>query len=133
MSVRRFLEEAGGKAMKYKGYQGQVTYDEDAKLFHGEVVGLRDVVTFQGTSVDELEQAFKDSVDEYLDFCKELGRTPEKPFSGNLLLRLPPELHERAAYEAKCSGVSLNTWLKQGVQHLLSSSPTHKSNRRKHV
>jgi predicted HicB family RNase H-like nuclease len=74
--------------MKYKGYQGQVTDDEDAKLFHGEVVGLKDVVTFQGTSVDELEQAFKDSVDEYLDFCKELGRTPEKLFSGNLLLRL---------------------------------------------
>jgi predicted HicB family RNase H-like nuclease len=62
--------------MKYKGHQGQVTYDEDAKLFHGEIIGLRDVVTFQGTSVDELKQAFKDSVDEYLDFCKELGRTP---------------------------------------------------------
>ncbi len=60
--------------MKYKGYNGQVTYDEEAKLFHGEVVGLRDVITFQGTSVVELEQAFKDSVDEYLDFCKELGR-----------------------------------------------------------
>jgi predicted HicB family RNase H-like nuclease len=71
--------------MKYKGYQGHVDYDDKAKLFHGEVVGLRDVITFQGTSVDELEQAFKDSVDEYLDFCKELGRAPEKPFSGKLL------------------------------------------------
>ena len=119
--------------MKYKGYQGQVTYDEEAKLFHGEVAGLRDVVTFQGTSVDELERAFKDSVDEYLNFCKELGRAPEKPFSGNLLLRLPPELHERAAYEAKCSGVSLNAWLKQGIQQLLSSPAMYKPGRRKHV
>ncbi|MBX9744381.1 MAG: type II toxin-antitoxin system HicB family antitoxin [Chlamydiales bacterium] len=119
--------------MKYKAYQGQVTYDEEAKIFHGEVIGLRDVVTFQGTSVDELEQSFKDSVDEYLSFCKELGRTPEKPFSGNLMLRLPPELHERAAYEARCSGVSLNAWLKQGVQKLLSSPPLHKPSRRKHV
>ena len=107
--------------MKYKGYQGQVTYDEDAKLFHGEVVGLRDVVTFQGTSVDELEQAFKDSVNEYIDFCKELGRAPEKPFSGKLMLRLPPEIHEKAAYEAKCSGQSLNGWIKQGIEHILSS------------
>jgi predicted HicB family RNase H-like nuclease len=74
--------------MKYKGYQGQVTFDEDAKIFHGEVVGLRDVVTFQGTSIDELKQALKDSVDEYLDFCKELGRAPEKPLSRNLLLSL---------------------------------------------
>ncbi len=70
--------------MKYKGYQGQVAYDEDAKLFHGEVVGLRDVVAFQGTSVDELEQAFKDSVGEYLDFYKELRRTPEKPLKLSL-------------------------------------------------
>ena len=119
--------------MKYRGYQGQVTYDEDAKLFHGEIVGPRDVVTFQGTSVEESEQAFRDSVDEYLDFCKELGRAPEKPFSGNLLLRLPPELHERAAYEAKCNGVSLNAWLKQGIQHLLSSPTMRKSNHRKHL
>jgi len=119
--------------MNYKGYHGQVNYDEDAKLFHGEVVGLRDVVTFQGTSVDELEQAFKDSIDEYLDFCKELGRAAEKPFSGKLILRLPPEIHERIAYEAKCCGVSLNAWIKQGIQQLLSSSPTCRPTYRKHA
>lgn len=118
--------------MKYKGYHGQVTYDEEAKLFHGEVAGIRDVITFQGTSVEELEQAFKDSIDEYLDFCKELGRAPEKPFSGKLVLRLPPEIHERAAYEAKCHGVSLNTWIKVGIQQLLTPPPEHKSLRRKH-
>jgi predicted HicB family RNase H-like nuclease len=119
--------------MKYKGYHGQVNYDEEAKLFHGEIVGLRDVITFQGTSVDELEQAFKDSIDEYLDFCKELGREAEKPFSGKLILRLPPEIHERAAYQARSSGVSLNTWLKQGIQQLLSSPSKHTSTPRKRV
>ncbi len=72
--------------MKYKGYHGQFNYDEEAKLFHGKVVGLNDVITFQETSEDELEQAFKDSVDEYLDFCKDLGRAPEKPFSEKLML-----------------------------------------------
>ena len=108
--------------MKYKGYHGQVNYDEEAKLFHGVVAGLRDVVTFQGTSVEELEQAFKDSIDEYLDFCKELGRAPEKPFSGNLILRLSPKIHERAAYEAKCNGLSLNAWIKQGIQQLITDS-----------
>ena len=119
--------------MKYKGYHGQINYDEEAKLFHGEVVGLRDVITFQGTSVDELEQAFKDSIDEYLDFCKGLGRSPEKPFSGKLILRLSPEIHERAAYEAKCRGVSLNAWIRQGIQQLLTSVPTHKPSHRKHA
>jgi predicted HicB family RNase H-like nuclease len=118
--------------MNYKGYQGHVNYDDEAKLFHGEVVGLRDVITFQGTSVDELEQAFKDSVDEYLDFCKELGRAPEKPFSGKLMLRLPPEIHERAAFEAKTHGVSLNAWINQAITHLLSA-PEQKSSQRKHA
>ncbi len=119
--------------MKYKGYHGQVNYDEDAKLSHGEVLGLRDVITFQGTSVDELEQAFKDSVDEYLEFCNELGRAPEKPFSGKLILRLPPEVHERAAYQAKCNGVSLNSWIKQGIEQLLSFPSEHKPRRKKHA
>ena len=119
--------------MKYKGYQGHVNYDEDAKLFHGEVVGLRDVITFQGTSVDELEQAFKDSVDEYLDFCKELKRTPEKPFSGKLMLRLPPEIHERAAFQAKRTGVSLNAWINQGIEQLLIAPQVSKPSRKKHA
>lgn len=67
--------------MNYKGYQGHVTYDEEAQLFHGEVNGIRDVITFQGITKDDLKQAFKDSVEDYLDFCKELGRAPEKPIT----------------------------------------------------
>ena len=58
--------------MKYKGYQGYVVYDEEARIFHDEVIGLKDVVTFQGKSFDELEEAFRDSIDDYLEFCKRL-------------------------------------------------------------
>jgi predicted HicB family RNase H-like nuclease len=65
--------------MKYKGYTGHVEYDDEAKIFHGEVLGIKDVVTFQGTTVDEIEQAFKDSVDDYLAFCMERGEEPDKP------------------------------------------------------
>jgi predicted HicB family RNase H-like nuclease len=67
--------------MCYKGYRGNVTYDADAKLFHGEVIGLKDVITFQGTAVDDLEKAFHDSVDDYLVWCKERGDKPERTFS----------------------------------------------------
>jgi predicted HicB family RNase H-like nuclease len=68
--------------MKYKSYEGIVTFDEQAKIFHGEVMNLeKDVVTFQGTSPDELEQAFKDSIDDYLEFCKKKNHLPEKPLS----------------------------------------------------
>lgn len=95
--------------MKYKGYIGQVEYDDKAKLFHGEVVGLKDIITFQGTSVDELEQAFHDSIDDYLEWCKERGENPEKSFSGHLRLRISSNLHQKLAQEASRCGVSLNS------------------------
>lgn len=119
--------------MKYKGYQGHVSYDEKAKLFHGEVIGLKDVITFQGTSVDELEQAFKDSIDDYLEFCEELGKSPEKPFSGKLVLRIAPEVHERAAFEAKSHGVSLNSWINEAVIQQLKIQPTSQVKNTKRV
>lgn len=94
--------------MKYKGYLGNVDYDHEAKIFHGTVMGLKDVITFQGTSVKDLEKAFKDSVDDYLLWCKERGEKPEKTFSGNLHLRMNPELHANLAQQAARQGISLN-------------------------
>ena len=105
--------------MKYKGYQGHVIYDDEAKLFHGEVVGLSDMITFQGKSVEELEQAFKDSVEDYLEFCKELGRPTEKPYSGKVLVRMSSKDHARAAIEAKSSGLSMNEWINQTLHEKL--------------
>lgn len=72
--------------MKYKGYTGHAVYDDNAKIFHGEVLGIRDVITFQGTMVDELEQAFKDSIEDYLDFCAERKELPENHSPENLIL-----------------------------------------------
>ena len=62
--------------MEYKGYLAQVEFDDEASLFHGEVINIRDVITFQGQSVDELRQAFEDSVEDYLEFCAERGEQP---------------------------------------------------------
>lgn len=77
--------------LTYKGYHGKVEFGDEAGLFHGEVVDLRDVITFQGESADELTQAFRDSIDDYLDFCRERGEEPDKPFTGRLMLRLPTD------------------------------------------
>lgn len=104
--------------MKYKGYIGHVEYDDEAKIFHGEVVGLRDIITFQGTSVDELEQAFKSSVDDYLSWCKERGEPPEKTFSGTFNLRIPPELHAKLAFQARTMGLSLNSYVTSKLREL---------------
>jgi predicted HicB family RNase H-like nuclease len=97
--------------LTYKGYAGHVEFDEEAGLFHGEVLDTRDVVTFQGTSVEELIQAFHDSIDDYLDYCKERGEQPDKPFSGRLMLRVSPDLHRQVSVRATREGKSLNQWI----------------------
>lgn len=102
--------------MKYKGYTGVVEFDEEAKIFHGEVVGLRDVITFQGESVTELEHAMAESVDFYLDWCSERNKEPEKPFSGKLMVRTSPELHSRAAIAAARIGLSLNKYIEKAIE-----------------
>ena len=108
--------------MEYKGYQGHVEYDDEAKIFHGEVIGLKDVITFQGESVSELEAAFKDSIDDYLDWCAKRGEPPERPYSGKFMLRIPPELHAASTKAAQREGVSLNEFtaraLKAQTRHL---------------
>jgi predicted HicB family RNase H-like nuclease len=97
--------------LEYKGYTGRVEFDDEARLFHGEVIGLRDVVTFQGTSVDELEEAFQDSIEDYLEFCEERGQQPDKPFSGRFLVRTLPALHRKIYTRARAEGKSLNQWI----------------------
>lgn len=106
--------------MKYKGYTGHVEYDDEAKIFHGEVLGIKDVVTFQGTTVDEIEQAFKDSVDDYLAFCLERGEEPDKPFSGKFNLRIPPDLHAKLSVAAQLEGESLNNYIKNMLKKLVA-------------
>ena len=94
--------------LQHKGYAGQVEFDDEARLFHGEVIDLRDVVTFQGRSVEELEEAFRDSVDDYLEFCEERGEEPDRPLSGRLTLRVSSQLHLEAYARARKEGKSLN-------------------------
>lgn len=101
--------------MRYKDYTGRVRFDDEAGLFHGEVVGTRDVVTFQGTSVAELRQAFHESVDDYLDFCRSRGHEPDRPYSGQFVVRLEPEVHRRVHQAATSQGQSLNQWVARTV------------------
>jgi predicted HicB family RNase H-like nuclease len=113
-SVRRFPGRSGDCAMNtmtHKGYEAIVEYDEDADLFHGEIMNTRDVITFQGRSVDELKTAFAQSVEDYLAFCRERGEEPEKPFSGQFVVRVDPVLHRMLAVAAKRAGTSLNKWV----------------------
>lgn len=97
--------------LTHKGYTGHIEFDDEARVFHGEVLDTRDVITFQGSSVEELIQAFQDSVDDYLEFCEQRGEEPDKPFSGRLMLRVSPDLHRQVSVQAKREGKSLNQWI----------------------
>ncbi len=106
--------------MQYKKYFGHIEYDDKAKIFHGEVIGLKDVITFQGTTVDEIEKAFKDSIDDYLDWCKERGEKPEKPYSGKFNLRIPPELHAKLVAHSELENTSLNTYITETLKKVVN-------------
>lgn len=101
--------------MEYKGYIGTVTYDEDAKIFHGEVINTRDVITFQGKTVSQIEKAFKGSVDDYIEWCVSEGVSPEKPYSGKFNLRISPELHKQIAVAAKKLNISINKFVEKAI------------------
>jgi predicted HicB family RNase H-like nuclease len=102
--------------MEYKGYVGKVEFDDEAGIFHGEVLDTRDVITFQGQTVDELKASFQESIDDYLAFCEQRGEEPNKPFSGQFITRVPPELHRQVTLAASISGKSLNAWVVEQLQ-----------------
>lgn len=97
-------------SMKHKGYHAKVEYDPDDHIFVGHIIGIRDVVGFHGESVQELETAFAEAVDNYLAACEQLGQQPNKPHSGKLMLRVPVEVHAAVAAAAETSGKSINQW-----------------------
>lgn len=106
--------------MEYKGYAAKVEFDDEAEIFHGEVIGIRDVVTFQGKTAKELKKAFKESVDDYLSFCRERGEAPDKPFTGKFVVRISPELHRKIYLSAKLSNESINAWLNQKLEGVVN-------------
>lgn len=99
--------------MNYKGYLAIAEYDDEAEIFHGQVINTQDVITFQGTTVEELKKEFAFSVDEYLRWCEEEGRPPERPFSGKFQLRLDPAEHRQVYAAAKRAGLSLNEYIRR--------------------
>ena len=100
--------------LEYKGYFG--TVEADAGIFVGRVAGLRDVITFEGATFSEVEQAFRDSIDDYLAFCVQRCEPPDRPYSGKIPLRVSPETHRRAAMRAQAAGMSLNQWIAQQIE-----------------
>jgi len=97
--------------MKYKDYSAVIDYDEENRILHGRVIGIKDIINFYGTTPKELEKEFKNSINDYLAFCKEQNKKPEKTYPGEFLLRTTPDnlrLIDEARYRAGFK--SINKW-----------------------
>lgn len=105
--------------MKYKGFESVIEFDAEDRIFFGRVLGTRDVIAFDGQTVDELEQSFHTVIDDYLADCQQVGKDPEKPCSGRFNLRISPELHRKAIIQAEVEGISLNTLVEQALTQTL--------------
>ena len=105
--------------IEYKGYRAKLEFDDDAEIFHGEVIDTRDVITFQGKSVTEIKKEFKLSINDYLEFCESRGEEPDKPFSGKFVVRLSPDLHKKIHQRSCTENKSLNKWVSEVLESSL--------------
>lgn len=105
--------------LKYKGYTGSVDYSEEDNCLYGKVLGMsKDNITYEGQDVDELRRDFEGAIDDYLALCKANGKDPRTPYSGNLNIRITPEIHSRIAMMAMQAGVTINAFIKDTLANV---------------
>lgn len=99
--------------MTFKGYAARISYDDEDRIFTGQIAGIRDGVGFHADTVEGLRAAFEEAVDDYLQVCAQIGKEPQKAYSGQIMFRVDPDVHRRAALAAELSGKSLNQWAEE--------------------
>ena len=109
--------------MTYKGYTAIVGFSSEDECLVGHIAGINDVIGFHADSVEEIRKVFHETVDDYLATCAKIGREPNKPYSGKVTLRLPPELHAQLAVRAEANGSSLNNWLVSALNQSVANHP----------
>ena len=97
-------------AMHCRGYSARIEFDDADGIFHGRIAGISDGISFHASTVDGLREAFREAVDDYIATCASIGKSPQKAFSGKLMLRVDPRVHASAALAAELAGKSLNQW-----------------------
>jgi predicted HicB family RNase H-like nuclease len=110
--------------MSFRGYTARIEYDDDDGLFTGRIAGIRDGVGFHAATVDGLRDAFQEAVDDYIETCARIGKEPQKSYSGQVMFRISPDIHRRAALAAELSGKSLNQWAEELLDHATGTGST---------
>ncbi len=101
--------------LRYKEYHASVQFSAANEIFTGKILGINDLINFEGTSVSELKKAFKEAVDDYLHTCSEIGKTPDKTYKGSFNVRVSPKLHQEAATFASMHKITLNEFVKTAL------------------
>lgn len=99
--------------MTYRGYSARVEYDDEDGIFFGRIAGIRDGIGFHGDNVADLREAFHEAVEDYIETCAKIGKPPQRAFSGQVMFRVRPDVHRKAALAAELSGKSLNQWAEE--------------------
>lgn len=107
--------------MKYKDYVGTVEFSEEDHCFFGSVLGIRSLISYEGTDARSLVENFHDAVDSYLELCEEKGETPEKAYKGTFNVRVPAELHREAVLYGISHDMSLNKVVEKALRHMVDS------------
>lgn len=113
--------------LQYKGYFASVQFSAEDEVFFGKLLGINDLVSFEGTTVKELKDAFKEAVEDYLETCKELEKDPEKMYKGSFNVRIPSELHRQAALVSAGKNMSLNDFVRYAIDLALSKTTNHRT------
>jgi len=108
--------------IKYKDYLASVQFSAEDEVFYGKILGINDLVNFEGTTVKELKKAFSEAVDDYLNSCKKIGKNPDKTYKGSFNIRIPQELHRKAAINAALKNMSLNDFVRYAIDFTLTQS-----------
>ena len=114
--------------MEYNGYHAQINFDAEDMIFVGSVFGITDSLNFYGSSVEELEEMFHQSIDNYLEACKTYGKEPDKEFSGCFNIRISPELHKTIALRATEQQTNINNYVKNLLQNAIDAESIPKTN-----
>ncbi len=131
--MNSMIQECHCTVGPYHGYLGRASYDTEAGLFHGTVLGTRDVITFQGRDMASVGSAFKDSVDDYLEFCRVRGESPDKPFSGQFVARIAPRTHRQISALAQAEGKSLNQFVRDLLEKVVTETAQLSLTRKRRV
>lgn len=105
--------------LSYKNYNGSMEYSKKDHCLFGKVIGIKSLLSYEGESVQELEQDFQNVIDTYLTDCTKRGIEPEQPYKGTFNVRISPELHRNIAIYAMEHGKSLNAAVVEAIEHMV--------------